>query len=98
VNRRYKGAVSDRDIDRYFPVRISIMIGMGLPAREWSAKYSSMVAWLAQTAGGGHAVLSSTAPGLPDTMRVLFASFDDARAFVDRFEVPIAPLGENPKR
>jgi hypothetical protein len=29
-----------------------------------------MVAWLAQTAGGGHAVLSSTAPGLPDTMRV----------------------------
>jgi hypothetical protein len=31
-------------------------------------------------------------------MRVLFASFDDARAFVDRFVIPITPIGEHPKR
>jgi hypothetical protein len=99
MSRRYKGAVSDRDVDRYFPVRISIVIGMGLPAREWGVTFSAMLDWLKETAGHGrHVVLPQTAPGQPDAMRVLFASFDDARAFVDRFEIPIAPIGEHPKR
>jgi hypothetical protein len=31
-------------------------------------------------------------------MRVLFASFDDARAFVEHLEIPIAPIGRNPRR
>ena len=96
---RYKGAVKDRDIERYVPVRISIVIGMGLPAREWGVTFSAMLAWLKKNAGNGrHEVLSATAPGRPDAMRVLFASFDDARAFVERFAVPITPIGEHPKR
>jgi hypothetical protein len=96
---RYKGAIKERDIDRYFPVRISIVIGMGLPAGEWGVTFSAMLDWLKETAGyGRHAVLSDTAPGRPDAMRVLFASFDDARAFVARFAIPIAPIGTNPKQ
>jgi hypothetical protein len=42
---RYKGRVKDSEkdseIDRYFPVRISVPIGMGPPAREWSVTYSA---------------------------------------------------------
>jgi hypothetical protein len=33
---RHKGWVKDSEIDRYFPVRISVPIEMGSPAREWS--------------------------------------------------------------
>jgi hypothetical protein len=99
MNSRYKGAVNDRDLDRYFPVRISIVIFAGLPPREWSVKYTAMREWLTKTVGNNrHAVLSGTSPGIPDTMRVLFADFDDARRFVERFEVPIAPIGAHPKR
>jgi hypothetical protein len=28
---------------------------------------------------------------------VLFASFDGARAFIEHFEIPIAPIGEHPE-
>jgi hypothetical protein len=31
-------------------------------------------------------------------VRVLLASFDDARAFVERFAITIAPIGANPKQ
>jgi hypothetical protein len=31
-------------------------------------------------------------------MRVLFASVDDARAFVPMGAIPIAPIGTNPKQ
>jgi hypothetical protein len=79
--------------------RISIVIGMGLPAREWGVTFSATLDWLKENAGHGrHAVLPQTAPGLPDTMRVLFLNLDDARAFVERFEIPITPIGEHPKR
>jgi hypothetical protein len=64
MNSRYKGAVSDRDLDRYFPVRISIVIFAGLPPREWSVKYTAMREWLIETVGNNrHAVLSSTSLG-----------------------------------
>src|SRR5258708_1795714 len=99
MNSRHKGSVKDRDLERYFPVRISIAIGMGLAAREWGVTFSAMLDWLMENAGHGrHAVVPDTAPGRPDAMRVLFASFDDARAFVERFAVPITPIGEHPKR
>jgi hypothetical protein len=72
---------------------------MGLPAREWGVTFSAMLDWLKENAGHGrHAVLPQTALGLLDTMRVLFLNFDDARAFVERFEVPITPIGVHPKR
>lgn len=95
---RYKGAVNDRDIDHYFPVRVSVVIYAGLPPPEWSVKYTAMCDWLGRTVGNSrYAVVSATSPGKPDTMRVLFASFDDARAFVERFDLPIVPIGENPR-
>ncbi len=94
-----KPSDKDRDLDRYFPVRISIVIGMGLPPGKWGTTFSAMLDWLKETAGNGrHAVLSDHAPGRPDAMRVLFASFDDARAFVEQFAVPIAPIGGHPRR
>jgi hypothetical protein len=72
MSRRYKRAVGDRDVDRYFPVRISIVIGMGLPAREWGITFSARLDWLRETAGHGrHAVLPGTVRGQPDAMRVL---------------------------
>lgn len=97
MSSRYKGAVKNHELDRYFPVRISIVIGMGLPQREWGVKYSAMLEWLRTTVSSDrHAVLPGTSPGMPDTMRVLFASFDDARAFVEHFAIPITTIGENP--
>jgi hypothetical protein len=51
MNPRHKGAVKDRDLERYFPVRLSIVVGMGLPAHEWSVTYSAMRDWLATTVG-----------------------------------------------
>ncbi len=99
MNPRHKGSVKDRDLERYFPVRISIAIGVPSPAGPWSVAYSAMLDWLRQNVGyQHHAVLSGMAPGRPDTMRVLFATFDDARAFVERFEIPITTLGANPKQ
>ena len=96
----HKRSVKDRDPESYFPVRLSIVIRADLPPREWSAKYSLMVGWwLAKTVGADwHVVLSDTAPGRPDAMRVLFASFVDARDFVERFEPPIVPIGGHPAR
>jgi hypothetical protein len=97
---RHKRSVMDRDLESYFPVRLSSVIGADLPPREWSAKYSLMAGWwLAKTVGADwHVVLSDTAPGRPDAMRVLFASFVDARDFVERFEPPIVPIGGHPAR
>jgi hypothetical protein len=84
-------------LERYFPVRIAFAAGMGLPAREWSVTYSTMHQWLIATVGlDRHAVLGSNPPGGPETISVLFASLDDARAFVERFQVPIAPMGAHP--
>jgi hypothetical protein len=98
MSSRYKGAMKDHQLEAYFPVRLSIVIGAGLPQREWSIKYSLMVSWLAALGADRHAVLPSTAPGRPDAMRVLLASFDDARAFIERFELPVTPIGEHPRR
>ncbi len=99
MSTRYKGAVRDRDIDRHFPVRISVVIGAGLDPHEWSVKYSLMHDWLRETVGNDrHAVRSVRSLGGPDTLHIYFVSFDDARAFVDRFDFPIVPIGEDPKR
>jgi hypothetical protein len=91
--------VKDRDIDRHFPVRISVVIGGGIDPREWSVKYSLMVDWLGETVGNyRHAARSVRSLGGPDTLHVYFASFDDARVFLDRFELPIVQIGDHPKR
>ena len=98
MNPRHKGAVKEYQLQAHFPVRITFVIGLGLPLREWGIKYSLMRTWLTETVGGDrHAVLSGTAPGRPDAMQMLFASLEDARAFVEHFEIPLAPIGRNPR-
>ncbi len=48
-----------------------------------------MLDWLMEKAGRDrYAILSSSPPGVPETMRVLFANFDDVCAFVEQFQVP----------
>ena len=91
--------MKEYELQAYFPVRITFVIGLGLSLLEWGIKYSLMRTWLTETAGGDrHAVLSDIAPGRPDAMQVLFASLEDARAFVEYFEIPLAPIGRNPRR
>jgi hypothetical protein len=62
-------------------------------------KYTAMREWLTKMIGNErYAVGAATSPGMPDTMRVLFASFDDAHAFIEHFDLPIVTIGENPIR
>jgi hypothetical protein len=99
MRSRYKGAVKDHQLEAYFPVRITLVQGLGMETRDWSLKYSAMLEWLREKVGGGrHEVLSDYQPGRPDAIRVIFASSDDARAFIERFEIPITPIGVHPKR
>jgi hypothetical protein len=98
MSSRHKGAVKDHQLEAYFPVRITLVQGLGMEMRDWSIKYSAMLDWLRQTVGADrHEVLSDYEPGRPDALRVLFVSLDDARAFVERFEIPIAPIGQHPR-
>jgi hypothetical protein len=79
------------------PFGITVVSGLGLPAAEWSLRYSAMLDWLTRTIGNGrHAVQTDAGPGRPDTVRFLLASFADARDFVERFDLPIVPIGEHP--
>jgi hypothetical protein len=95
---RNKGAVKKHQLEAYVPVWITLVQGLGMEQRDWSRQYSAMVKWLRETIGGErHEVLSDYQPGRPDAIRVLFASFDGARAFIEHFEIPIAPIGEHPE-
>lgn len=94
MSPRHKGAVKNSQLEAHFPVRITLVQGLGMAMRDWSITYSAMIAWLRTTIGADrHEVLSDYQPGRPDAIRVLFASLDDARAFVERFEIPIVPEG-----
>jgi hypothetical protein len=45
--------------------------------------------------GDRHEVVSDYQP---EAIRVLFAGLEDARAFVEGFEIPLVPIGDYPRR